>query len=102
MSDREWDTSQGVNFDANPIPSNQQIGLSEQPITNLQTTNSSEKQQVTISRYINFGQRTLGGLTLIILTVSLQLFLLLINALQSSNGGTTTVGDFENAMQLQF
>ena len=100
MSDRDWYSSQGVKFDTNPNQ-NQPILSTERTMVDSQTGNSSTKQQVTASGKNNFGQRTLAGLTIIILTLSLQLFVLLISALSSSDSSATTIEDFETAMKVQ-
>ena len=102
MSDQDWYNSQGVQFEVDHNTLNQQISQTEQSVTSSQTVDSFEKKQVTASKYHNFGQQTLGGLTLIILTLCLQLVFLLLTALPSSDGGTSTIEDFENAMKLQF
>ena len=100
MSDRDWYTSQVVNFEANPNQ-NQPIRTTEQPMVDSPRNNSSTKQQVTASEKNNFGQRTLAGLTIIILTLSLQLLFLLFSALPSSDSGATSIEDFETAMKVQ-
>jgi uncharacterized membrane protein YdbT with pleckstrin-like domain len=94
MSERDWYTNQGVQFQ------NQPIAQTEQLIQNTPTTNPF-KQQVIATKENNFGQRTLAGLTIIMMTLSLQLFFLLISTLPSSGGGVTTVEDFETAMKVQ-
>ena len=95
MSDRDWYTSQGVQFQ------NQPIVQTEQTLQKFTETSTSSKQQVVASEQNRFGQRTLAGLTIIMVTLSLQLFFLLISALPSSGGGATTVEDFETAMKIQ-
>ena len=96
MSDRDWYTSQGVQFQ------NQPIVQTEQPVQNFADTSTPSKQQVVASEQNRFGQRTLAGLTIIMVTLSLQLFFLLISALPTSGGNATTVEDFEIAMKVQF
>ena len=76
MSDRDWYTSQGVQFQ------NQPIVQTEQPVQNFADTSTPSKQQVVASEQNRLGQRTLAGLTIIMVTLSLQLFFLLISALQ--------------------
>tara|TARA_B100001094_G_C17439146_1_gene442802 strand:- start:27 stop:464 length:438 start_codon:yes stop_codon:yes gene_type:complete len=95
MSDRDWYTSQGVQFQ------NQPAVHTEQPVQNFADTSTSTKQQVVASEQNRFGQRTLAGLTIIMVTLSLQLFFLLISALPTSGGNATTVEDFETAMKVQ-
>ncbi len=95
MSDRDWYTSQGVQFQKQPIVQ------TEQPVQNYADTSTSPKQQVVASEQNRYGQRTLAGLTIIMVTLSLQLFFLLISTLPSSGGGATTIEDFETAMKVQ-
>ena len=95
MSDRDWYTSQGVQFQKQPIVQ------TEQPVQYFADTSTSPKQQVVASEQNRYGQRTLAGLTIIMVTLSLQLFFLLISTLPSSGGGATTIEDFETAMKVQ-
>jgi len=102
MSDRDWYGSQGVQFQDSNIPS-QPIGLTEQPITTSSTAiprRDRPNSQVIASEKNSFGQGTLAGLTIILMTLSLQLFFLLISALPS-DGDVSTVEDFETAMTVQ-
>lgn len=96
MSEKDWFVSQGINFQ-----NNQQ--QSQTIVTEEYTQQSSElpkkKMQVIASEKNPFGQKTLGGITLIIFTLSIQLVILVVSGFSSPSDTTTDIDDLESTIE---
>ena len=102
MSDDDWYAKQGIHFqyrNAEVNNDNQSTeSLSSNPESKSQYPTSTKPKAVMASKMYIFGEKTLAGMTVIIITLSIQLFFLLMSTIDfSESNEEVTLSNFEDA-----
>ena len=99
MSDKDWYATQGINFQYKQPDFTQ-----NNPSTKIATEENNSgvtrrKISVVASESNPYGQKTLAGLTLIIITLSIQLLVVLFSAPSSSSDTAETMEDMQQTVE---
>ena len=99
MSDKDWYTKQGINFQYKQQDFTQNIPSPQIATEEYNSGVTRRKISVIASESNPYGQKTLAGLTLIIITLSIQLLVMLFSGLSSPNDTAETTEDMEQTIK---